>query len=173
MQGAKDPRISMDTWQGRVMTRLKEIRSWLELRWDPRNQGEGGVIIDLLGEGSVKYRKKVAQNCFPLTNSTPPPPPPPPHTHTHTHTLEMAFDLWLIEQGTLHLQCSKWLENRGLSNRGDMTSYPTPAAVSFQMLHRCHPRLPSADVVQAIFNREAVWSSFTVLAGSRKYENEL
>ena len=66
-----------------------------------------------------------------------------------------------------------WNALNDLKIGGLVTGYPIPAAISFQMLHRCHLRLPSADVVQAIFNREAVWSSFTVLAGSRKYENEL
>ena len=35
-----------------------------------------------------------------------------------------CFGLWLKERGILHLKRAKWLENRGRSNRGEMTGYP-------------------------------------------------
>ena len=34
-----------------------------------------------------------------------------------------CFGLWLIQRGILHLKHAKWLENRGLRNRGEMTGY--------------------------------------------------
>jgi len=34
-----------------------------------------------------------------------------------------CFGLWLIERGILNLKHAKWLENRGLRNRGEMTGY--------------------------------------------------
>lgn len=74
MQGAKDPRISMDTWQGRMMTRLREIRRGLELRWDPRNQGEGGGggVIMITGERVGKIPKKRDTKMFSPPKFNPP-----------------------------------------------------------------------------------------------------
>ena len=35
--------------------------------------------------------------------------------------MRTCFAIWLIEREILHLKCAKWLEKRGLSNRGEMT----------------------------------------------------
>ena len=39
------------------------------------------------------------------------------------HLKRASFALWLIEQGILHLKRAKRLENRGLSNRDEITGY--------------------------------------------------
>lgn len=128
MQGAKDPRISMDTWQGRMMTRLREIRSWLELRWDPRNQGEGGVIM-ITGERVGKIPKKGAQKCFLPPNSTPPPqkknskknyePPPPTHTQLR----------WLLMYGLYNKEYYIWNALNDLEIGGLVTGAKWPVTL--------------------------------------------
>ena len=130
MQGAKDPRISMGTWQGRMITRLKEIRSWLELRWDPRNQGEGGVIM-ITGGRVGKIPKKGAQKCFLPPNSTPPPkkknskknyePPPPPHTHTQLR--------WLLMYGLYNKEYYIWNALNDLKIGGLVTGAKWPVTL--------------------------------------------
>ena len=129
MQGAKDPRISMGTWQGRMITRLKEIRSWLELRWDPRNQGEGGVIM-ITGGRVGKIPKKGAQKCFLPPNSTPPPqkkkipkkimtPPPPPHTQLR----------WLLMYGLYNKEYYIWNALNDLKIGGLVTGAKWPVTL--------------------------------------------
>ena len=39
------------------------------------------------------------------------------------HLKRACFALWLIERGILLLKHAKWLENRGLRNRGELTGY--------------------------------------------------
>lgn len=130
MQGAKDPRISMGTWQGRMITRLKEIRSWLELRWDPRNQGEGGVIM-ITGGRVGKIPKKGAQKCFLPPNSTPSPkkkkkipkkimtPPPPPHTQLR----------WLLMYGLYNKEYYIWNALNDLKIGGLVTGAKWPVTL--------------------------------------------
>ena len=129
MQGAKDPRISMGTWQGRMITRLKEIRSWLELRWDPRNQGEGGVIM-ITGGRVGKIPKKGAQKCFLPPNSTPPPKkknskknyePPPPPTHTQLR--------WLLMYGLYNKEYYIWNALNDLKIGGLVTGAKWPVTL--------------------------------------------
>ena len=115
MQGAKDPRISMGTWQGRMITRLKEIRSWLELRWDPRNQGEGGVIM-ITGGRVGKIPKKGAQKCFLPPNSTP---PPPPHTQLR----------WLLMYGLYNKEYYIWNALNDLKIGGLVTGAKWPVTL--------------------------------------------
>ena len=133
MQGAKDPRISMDTWQGRMMTRLREIRSWLELRWDPRNQGEGGVIM-ITGGRVGKIPKKRGTKMFSPSKFNPPPhkkkipkkiinPPPPPHTHTHTQLR------WLLMYGLYNKEYYIWNALNDLKIGGLVTEAKWPVTL--------------------------------------------
>ena len=63
------------------------------------------------------------------------------------------FALWLIERGILHLKRSKWLENRGLSNRGETTSYPAiTGELKICLQVRYFDTLPTLSIYSDLFN---------------------